>query len=173
MGAAAKLAGAAVALAAAAALLLSLYAGARHRARLSHCRNNLRHIGSVAARNWSLLDPGRTGRGFWQSVRELEYRTVKGDWKAMKPDPFVCPVHGKTASLPADQGAIDYRGPRTVAEDWRTLAKTEPVGADRPGNHPSGGHVLFLDGSVKESAQVEAVAADDRFWKEAGRILSD
>jgi hypothetical protein len=134
----------------AAALLLVLYAGARRRGLEAHCRNNLRHLGGLAARNWNALDPALVGRGFWQGVREAQYRDVRGNWKAPDPDPFSCPAHGRTASRPDDPASIDYLGPRRVREEFRSTPKGEALGADRPGNHPGGGHVLRLDASVEE-----------------------
>jgi hypothetical protein len=49
-------------IAAVAALMVVLYAGARARGLETHCRNNLRHLGDLAARNWGGIDPQRTGR---------------------------------------------------------------------------------------------------------------
>lgn len=156
-----------------ASVLVALFVGARRRALSSHCRNNLRHLGQIAARNWEILEPDRTGRRFWQTVREREYRKVDGTWKSIDPDPFVCPLFGKSVSQRTDPGSIDYRGPREVPEDWRTLPKNQPIGADRPGNHPDGGNVLLLDGSVSERCLVEPASGGDRLWKEAERVLSD
>ncbi len=165
---------AAAAMLAAGAVFLALYVNARHRARVSHCRNNLRHLGGVAARNAPLLDPSRSGRAFWQGVRELEYRTVRGEWRPMNPDPFVCPVLGTTVSRPEDPASIDYRGPVKVRERFEETLKDEPAGADRPGNHPDGGHVLYLDLSVREvPAEVRAAGASDPAWAEVGRFLTD
>jgi hypothetical protein len=157
----AKLIVAGAAVAAAVALLVVLWVNSVHRARITHCRNNLRHLGSIAARNWQALDPQRTGRAFWQGVRETQYRTVKGEWKPMTPDPFVCPVLGTTNSKPEDPATIDYRGPAAVPDALKDLPQGL-LGADRPGNHPSGGHVLKLDLSVAETPpRVEAVGVTD------------
>jgi hypothetical protein len=167
------LAAAAVAVAAA-ALLTVFYAGARHRALVSHCRNNLRHLGCIAARNGTLLDPALKGRAFWQAVREVEYKTVKGDWKPLKPDPFLCPVYGKTHSQPQDPAAIDFRGPKKVRERFEETPKDEPLGADRPGNHADGGHVLYLDLSVRElPAVIRAAEGADPEWSAAAGALTD
>lgn len=174
MSGAVKVLIAAAAAVAAAAILLVLAADARRRARVSHCRNNLRHLGCVAARNGSLLDPSRTGRAFWQAVREVEYRTVKGDWKPMNPDPFVCPVYGRTPSRPQDPASIDYRGPRKGRDRFEDTPKDEPLGADRPGNHASGGHVLYLDLSVREMpADVRPAGESDPAWAAADGALTD
>jgi hypothetical protein len=169
-----KLILAAAALVAAGALLAVLYSSSRSRANLLHCRNNLRHLGAIAARNWPGLEPSRTGREFWQGVREEQYRDVKGVWRMPPHDPFVCPVLGTTLSKPESASAIDYRGPRRVPEQLSELPKGEPLGADRPGNHPSGGHVLWLDLSVEEQPErVERVGPSEPRWEHAGRALSD
>ncbi len=174
MKAAAKILLAAAVAAAAAALLLVLFVNARARGRMSHCRNNLRHLGGLAARNWPGLDPSRTGRAFWQGVREVQYRTVKGEWRMIEPDPFLCPVYGKTESRPGDASAIDYRGPKAVRDQLKDLPRVEPLGADRPGNHPSGGHLLRLDTSVEEMPPVvEPFPSGDPAWQGADRFLSD
>src|SRR2546428_13765410 len=91
-----KIALAAVLLAAALALLVVLFHGARARGREAYCRNNLRHLGGLAARNWNRIDLQRSGRDFWQNVREEQYRDVRGKWQPISPDPFVCPVLGTT-----------------------------------------------------------------------------
>lgn len=165
------------ALGVAAAIFIVLFFEARERALSAHCRNNLRHLGGIAKRNWSLLDPGRTGRNFWQTVRELEYRTIKGEWRPIRPDPFVCPVYGRTRTNLTDPTAIDYRGPKSISEGTDGPPRDQPIGADRPGNHGSGGNVLLFDGSTAESGpaepQVQRAGDDDRLWKEAARVLSD
>ncbi|MFN3485450.1 MAG: hypothetical protein ACK44W_08220 [Planctomycetota bacterium] len=157
------------------AVLLVLAAGARHRGRLAHCRNNLRHLGGLAVRNWALLDPARTGRDFWQQVREAQYRDVRGRWQPIHPDPFVCPVLGTTASRPDAPETIDYLGPRAVREQAKDTPPGEPIGADRPGNHPGGGgHVLRLDTSTGEvNPFVERLAGTSPAWREALGFLKD
>jgi hypothetical protein len=158
-----------------AALLAVLASGASSRGREAHCRNNLRQLGQIAAGNWDPLEPpAQTGRAFWQQVREAQYRDVKGKWRTMNPDPFVCPVHGKTESKPDDPSRIDYRGPRRPAKDPKEFS-ARPLGADRPGNHPGGGgYVLRLDGSTASLApRVDAAGPGDPLWADADRELSD
>jgi len=169
-----KLVVAGVAVAAAAALLVSFYYGARTRGLEAHCRNNLRHLGGLAARNWNAIDPQRTGRDFWQAVREAQYRDVRGKWRPISPDPFVCPVLGSTVSQPEKKETIDYRGPAQVREQLKDTPKTEPIGADRPGNHSSGGHVLRLDTSVDDLPRIVEKANDgDPLWTAASTALKD
>lgn len=153
--------------AAAAVLLIVLVVQAKQRGRMSYCRNNLRQLGVLATVNWQAIDPARTGRNFWQAVREAQYRTVKGEWKAISPDPFVCPVLAKTGSRATDPAAIDYRGPKSVPEEIRAWPKGAGLGADRAGNHASGGHLLFVDMSV------ENMEEGDARWSAAARGLSD
>ncbi len=163
-------AGAVVAL----ALLAILYAGASARGKRAHCRNNLRYLGQLAVQNWEALDPQRGGRDFWQQVRELRYRDVRGKWSAPAVDPFVCPVHGRTLSNLQDPRAIDYRGPRVVRGSARETPKDEPIGADRPGNHAAGGFVLRLDGSAQPvDLLLEEAGAGGPAWQAADRHLRD
>jgi len=169
-----KLAVAGVVLAAAAAILVALYHSARTRGLEAHCRNNLRHLGGLAARNWNAIDPERTGRDFWQAVREAQYRDVRGKWQPITPDPFVCPVHGTTVSQPDKKETIDYRGPAKVRETLRETPKTEPIGADRIGNHSNGGWVLRLDTSVEEIPRIVERAKDgEPAWAAAAAALKD
>jgi len=159
---------------AAAALLVSLYAAAAGRGREIHCRNNLRHLGSAASSSWSLLDVTKTGRAFWQEVRVAVYRDVQGKWKPIHPDPFVCPVHGNTRTDRENPQAIDYLGPRKLPDDLKAYGSNAPLGADRAGNHPSGGWVLRLDTSVDAlPARVDRVLDGDELWKAAADALSD
>lgn len=159
---------------AAAAILLTLYASATERGRELHCRNNLRHLGTHAVSNWQLVDPSKTGRLFWHEVRIAQYRDVNGKWKEMNPDPFVCPVHARTATNREDPKAIDYRGPKKLPDDLKDFPKGAPLGADRPGNHASGGWVLRLDGSVEAlSPLVDRVRDGSPPWAAAADALTD
>lgn len=166
------LAGAAVA--AALGLLVVLFFSARTRGLEAYCRNNMRHLGTIAWNNRKAIDPQRTGRDFWQAVREEQYRDVRGTWRPIEPDPFVCPVLGTTVSKVTDGKTIDYRGPVKVREQFEETPKTEPLGADRPGNHRSGGHVLRIDGSVQDIPKlVDRVKDGDPLWEAAASALKD
>lgn len=170
----AKLGVAAGLVAAALALLVILYGSSRSRAQEAHCRNNLRHLGGLAARNWNAIDPQRTGRDFWQAVREAQYRDVRGKWRPIEPDPFVCPVLETTVSKVDDARTIDYRGPKKVREQLKDTPQAEPIGADRPGNHRSGGHVLRLDTSVEQfTPLIDAAKGGDALWQAAEGALKD
>jgi hypothetical protein len=169
-----KIAAAAAVLAAAAGVLIVLYSGARARGQEAWCRNNLRHLGTIAWNNREQIDPSRVGRDYWQAVREAQFRDVRGKWREINPDPFVCPVLGTTVSNVQDPKTIDYRGPVKVREQFQETPKSEPIGADRIGNHSSGGNVLRLDTSVQEITRlVDAASESDELWKAAASALKD
>jgi len=161
-------------LAAALALLVVLYHNARTRGLEAYCRNNLRQLGTLAWSNRESVDPSRTGRDYWQAVREAQYRDVRGKWQAISPDPFLCPVLGSTVSNVAEKNTIDYRGPVKVREQFKETPTAEPIGADRVGNHSSGGHVLRLDTSVVEIPKlIDRVKDGDPLWGTAAASLKD
>lgn len=169
-----KLVVAGIALLAAFGVLVALFVAARARGLESHCRNNLRHLGGLAARNWNSIDPQRTGRDFWQAVREAQYKDVRGKWQPIDPDPFVCPVLGTTPSKVDSVQSIDYRGPAQVREQLKDTPKGEPIGADRVGNHASGGHLLRLDTSVDDLPRLIERAKDgDAAWSAAASALKE
>jgi prepilin-type processing-associated H-X9-DG protein len=64
-------------------------------------------------------------------------------------DVFICP---ETRKL---EYSFDYLGPRKRTPEGNPCALMEglppdtPVAADKKGNHPDGGNVLFFDGSIK------------------------
>jgi hypothetical protein len=165
---------AAVLVASAMGVLVSLYVGSGTRGREAWCRNNMRHLGTLAWNNREAIDPSRTGRDFWQAVREAQFRDVRGKWRDINPDPFVCPVHGATVSRVEDAATIDYRGPVKVREQFKDTPKDEPIGADRIGNHSSGGFVLRLDTSVQEIPRlVERAKEGNPLWAAAASTLKD
>ena len=128
------------------ALLMVSLSGARERGNLHHCRNNLRHLGFIAINNQAFLDPELRGIAFWNRIREVQYKTRKGDWLPMDPDPFICPVYGKTKSDKEDPRAMDYLGP---AYDPTQLVSGRAIGGDRVRNHEPG-YVVLYDTTVVE-----------------------
>lgn len=161
-------------LAAATGILVTLYVSSRTRGREAYCRNNMRHLGTLAWNNREAIDPARTGRDYWQAVREAQFRDVRGKWRDINPDPFVCPVLGTTVSGVKDAQSIDYRGPVKIREPFRDTPKDEPIGADRIGNHSSGGFVLRLDTSVQDIPRLVDRARDgDALWSAAASALKD
>lgn len=159
--------------AALAGLLVVLIHGARERAHLAHCRSNLRRLGERVRVNWRSMNPEATGRAFWQELRVLDFRHPTKGWIAYPdPDPFLCPVLGRTVPDPANPEAIDYRGPRRVDDQSDRPPREVPIGADRPGNHPDGGgFVLRYDGSVDRAEPV--VGGEPAWWERAASALSD
>ena len=144
------------------ALLMVSWSGARERGMLHHCRNNLRRLGFIAINNQAFLDPELRGVAFWNQVRELQYKTLKGDWLPMDPDPFICPVYGKTKSDREDPKAIDYLGP---GYDPTKLVSGRPIGGDRERNH-SPGYVVLYDTTVREDEprRVDVKEPGHRKW---------
>jgi hypothetical protein len=83
-------------------------------------------------------------------------------------------VHARTATNREDPKAIDYRGPKKLPDDLKDFPKGAPLGADRPGNHASGGWVLRLDGSVEAlSPLVDRVQDGAPPWTAAADALTD
>jgi len=149
-----------------AALLLVAAAGARARGNLSYCRNNLRKLGEMAFQRLASEDMiEATGRKFWQQVRFDNFTSEKGGkttWfiKFGGLNPFGCPVRGvQPLNLAAlspeelerhmgDLSTIDYRGPNKAPVG--TGSGLQILGGDLKGNHPHGGHVLFIDLSIRD-----------------------
>lgn len=182
-----KVAGAFILTAVLCAVLLTALEGARHRARLTQCRNNLRRLGQdvnelLAAADGSLrekvvrdweagtgrkIDLGRRGRGFWQALRLVLYSKkvppagVRYDVRW--PDLFDCPVNG-TGNADWDRpDSIDYRGPADdfPPPDIEDRDFTKPFAADREGNHGAGvpGYVLYLNLEVRPGVPPEVLVA--------------
>ena len=155
------------------ALLGALYAGARRRALVTHCRNNLRHLGGLAARNWENLDKQKTGQLFWQEVRQAQYLSTLGKWEVPAAEPFTCPLlDHRIPANPEDPKSIDYLGPAVVRKELKQTPKAEPIAADRPGNHGSGGLVLRLDTSVDDLSPL-VTPEDGPAWQAALGTLKD
>ncbi|GEM_PF-5544736 len=173
-------------------------AESRRRARHHHCRNNCRRLGEIAGQEISANKLTKTGRLFWHQVRFRAYTaarqkipaaTVEEEeakdctqvpcrnpkhehaWKSIWPDPFVCPVYGRTVSNREDPETIDYRGPRVLPVP---VPERFLIGADRPGNHPDGsGFVLYSDRSIQEKFEVQPTESGTGLWKQAGSLLGD
>lgn len=141
---------------------------------MAHCRNNLRQLGVRAHANF-LMNYDQIleihGREFWQLVRVYDYQGSRpGEWKkdGRRLNPFGCPVLGiqpddfaklddaAFAKLMSDPSTIDYRGPSS----WPEAPGRMVLGADREGNHPSGGHVLLGDFSVQKSDHASIISDD-------------
>lgn len=126
-------------------------------AQVRTCAQNLRILhrtGSAYAATQQAW-PDSTGEDLWKTFTRTTPPLLKDDALEV----LVCPVLGSDA-LP---GETDYRGPRVP---WNKLALTDPLAADKPGNHgeESGGCVLYKDGRVEE--------LDDAAWKALASRLS-
>lgn len=158
-----RLAIAAVAVIAAAAVLVMLTHRARTEGRLTHCRNNLRQLGVLIHQHWAQVEQAEErGRAFLNIVREEEYRDAQGRWMRRNPlNPFGCPVraahpvHMSTlsdedyAKLMSDPATIDYLGPADLPTP--KSGEKRALAADRPGNHREGGYVLLADLSQQKA----------------------
>ena len=148
-----------------AATLMALTWRARAEGRLSYCRNNLRHLGELAhaqfAANYESI-PTQGGRAFWQAIRDFRYFDSRNkSWRREPLNPFGCPVRGVSpldlaslspedlAKYMSDPSTIDYRGPSSFPEEPSKVV----LGADRDGNHRSGGHVLLADFSILKTSE--------------------
>ncbi len=156
---------------------------ARHRGKVSHCRNNLLWLGELgrealreASLNPDLPDyeelKNARGRAFWQVVWRIKLAR-----KPRELSPFACPFKRETKlsateSLKLDD--IDYRGPAFNIFD--AGSEFVPVAADRFDNHDAV-TVLFIKSEVKTKrtreediryfefvTSVETVSRSDPRW---------
>ena len=121
------------------------------------CALNLRlmdmAVREVAIHSDPAWDQAGTGRAFFA----LQSRWPK---PPRRPFDLACPVRN------VSDGTIDYRGP---ARSLRSLSNTDPVFADRPGNHgpEGGGNVLLRNG------RIYSLRGDDSLWVKAAETTSD
>lgn len=103
--------------------------------------------------------PPYTGEAFWLSLTQTQPALIDPRYSEV----FRCPVRGKDEWW----GNCDYRGPAAML---RGIAGTDPIGADREGNHGpgKGGNVLLASGEVKEciprDAEWKAAATKTSSW---------
>lgn len=174
-----------------ASFLVVTISGARHRAKLTHCRNNLRKLGEDAAylmekdetmirlrlRQWAGAEVEPRGRNFWQAVRLVVYRQKLSNggegYKYVGVDMFDCPLNGLQPTNWDSIETIDYRGPAEPLLPMHVAngeVKDRVVGSDRPGNHASGGYVLFLSMEIRDGYEE---LTDLRIEEGAGAGTSD
>jgi hypothetical protein len=137
-------------------VLVVSFVSMRERSRDEECRGRLLLV-HLAVRAGDLLDApawdaAATGRAFL-ALRDRWPTRQRRDLD------LTCPVKGGREDL-------DYRGP---AVSIRSLAATDPLAADRVGNHGpgKGGNVLLKNGSVFAGTET------DPAWRRASETTSD
>ena len=125
-----------------AALLLPAVARATRQARVTMCANNLATLWNMqnvyraqfGGRMKSM--PEQTGSEFWLHLERTQPPLVD----VTERDVFHCPLRD-------EHGECDYLGP---AHPVARIGGSDPVGADKPGNHGprEGGNVLRKSGDV-------------------------
>jgi hypothetical protein len=141
-----------------AALLLPVYEGGGcHLPKTSICSKNLSQLYKIGTAY------AASHRGQWPDPQKANY------WVAFTKTspPLIEPEGLSILSCPAREEQLpdecDYRGPIVP---WNKLSPSDPIAADRPGNHEGRGiNVLFKDGSVME------VELDDPRWKRWNELL--
>lgn len=125
-------------------LLIPAIVQAMFRARVTACSHNQRQLyqlGTVFASSHKGNWPGARGEELWLSLRRMV-------------PPLIEAEHAEILTCPCLQTQIGpdethFRGP---ALPMGKLGATDPLGADKVGNHGEdlGGNVLLRDGSVQE-----------------------
>jgi len=139
-----------------AALLLPAVSRAKRQALRTNCAGNLRSlhqaamIYSVQHGGRNRLLPPETGGAFWLKLAEGPKPVIDN------PSIFLCPCREPGGRA----GGVDFRGP---AGNANRFEDSDPMGADRVGNHGqgAGGNVLTKMGSVQEHSETEPL------WREA------
>lgn len=145
-----------VALLALGSVLAVSFVSMRERSRDEECRGRLLLV-HLAVRAGDLPDaPGWDAAGTGRA-----FLAVRDRWpvRQRREIDLGCPVKGT-------RGDVDYRGPATSI---RRLGATDPLAADRIGNHGpgKGGNVLLKNGSVFGTAETDAA------WRRASETTSD
>jgi hypothetical protein len=115
-----------------------------HRAKVTACAHNLRQLyqlGTVYASSHKGNWPSARGEELWLSLHRMVPPLIETDQLEV----LACPVTG--VELGPDE--TQFRGP---AVPMGKLGATDPLGADKEGNHGDqhGGNVLMKDGSIQE-----------------------
>jgi len=133
-----------------ATLLVPLVCPSHCGGRALYCANNLRQLYQLQAvyastHRGAWLDA--RGSALWQALAHIDPPLIEKDDREL----MCCPIRGESAD-----GQVDYLGPRNALS---TLKSSDPLGADKPGNHGEGlqGNVLLKDGSVQELEDLRRV----------------
>ncbi|MBI4713154.1 MAG: type II secretion system protein [Planctomycetes bacterium] len=154
-----------------ATLVLPGLAGARKKAKMLKCKNNLR--GLYQALTTYEMDfkgyPKVTGMEFFEVLRTVPSpeNSILG---TKKHDLFICPLTNESPRV----GNSTYRGPRDEVSD--ATKETDPIGCDKPKNHDptrkqEAINVLYFGGQVSDATYNsgewnEAVGESDGLTKE-------
>ena len=127
-----------------ASLLLPVITHALFRAKVTACASNqqqLYKLGTVYATSHRGSWPSAKGEDLWLSLRRMVPPLIEADHVSL----LGCNVRDE--ELGEDE--THFRGP---AQPFSKIGLTDPLGADKPGNHGEqyGGNVLYKDGSVIE-----------------------
>lgn len=143
-----------------ASLLLPVITHVLFRAKVTTCINNQRELyrlGTVYSSSHKGNWPSAKAEELWLSLRRLVPPLIAEEQAAI--------LHCSVLEHELGPDETNYRGP--IATFGRT-GVTDPLGADKPGNHGDahGGCVLFKDGSVQE------YELDHLKWQECATKLS-
>jgi len=125
-------------------LLLPAITYAIFRAKVTACQHGqqqLYKLGLVYSTSHKAQWPSARGGDLWLSLRRMVPPLIEPDHASL----LACPVLGEERG----PDETDYRGP---AGPIGKLSASDPLGADKDGNHGDryGGNVLMRDGSVQE-----------------------
>lgn len=137
-----------------------LSCGGTRRLRSTACARNLSQMHTLMAAYSAAYkgeSPRGTGESFWLSLSETTPPLVPHDYPGL----FACP----RLEEDCPPRKTHYRGPRLP---WSQLKPSDPIAADKPGNHgdDEGGCVLLKNGDVLE------VGRDDPLWKRCAEVLA-
>lgn len=127
-----------------AGLLLPVIGHVLFRAKVTTCINNQRELyrlGTVYSSSHKGNWPSAKGEDLWLSLRRMVPPLIAEDHASI--------LHCGVTDGELGPEETNYRGPVTT---FGRVGATDPLGADKPGNHgdPHGGCVLYKDGSVQE-----------------------
>jgi len=132
--------------------------GHLRRAKVTSCAHNMAQLSKLASVA-SAKEPAFTlGKEGWLSLSRMKPPLIEAEMRTI----FACPVRDE--DLASEE--CDYRGPRVP---FSTLSASDPVAADKQGNHGDGKsiNVLLKNGSVLE------IGPDDPLWKRCNEVLGD
>ena len=127
-----------------AGLLLPVIGNAITQTKITACLHNqqqLYKLGTLYSSSHKGSWPSAKGEDLWLSLRRMVPPLIEADHAGI----LHCMVQDPELSV----DETNYRGP---VSSFAKVGPTDPLGADKPGNHGEryGGNVLYKDGSVQE-----------------------